>query len=205
MENNKNIWLLPTNEPSMFHTWINEKGLRATLYEKPQLEVPNTAKNIYITSDEEIKEGDWFYDLDTKYVKIKQSWENSHLDFNGKKIILTTDTKLIADGIQPIPDDFLEWFVKNSSCERVDVDYRYDTNLQPILDSFGNKVLRIKIPTESEDLSQIIIPQEEPKQETLSWDELVQEAESKEELIKILKLPHIAPLVREAMRNNCKK
>jgi hypothetical protein len=53
--------------------------------------------------------------------------------------------------------------VKNPSCERVDVDYRYDTNLQPILDSFGNKVLRIKIPTESENLSQIIIPKEVAK------------------------------------------
>ena len=46
---------------------------------------------------------------------------------------------------------------------------------------------------------------EEPKQETLSWGKLVEEAGSEEELIKILKLPHIAPLVREAMRNNCKK
>ena len=43
------------------------------------------------------------------------------------------------------------------------------------------------------------------KKETLSLGKLVEEAGSEEELIKILKLPHIAPLVREAMRNNCKK
>ena len=35
-------------------------------------------------------------------------------------IILTTDQDLIADGIQSIDDEFLEWFVKNPSCEYVD-------------------------------------------------------------------------------------
>jgi transcription antitermination factor NusA-like protein len=69
------------------------------------------------------------------------------------------------------------------------------------------KKLLIEIMKEDEDLGLYIeqMEKEETKQETLSWDELVQEAENKEELIKILKLPHIAPLVREAMRNNCKK
>ena len=38
-----------------------------------------------------------------------------------KKIILTTDQELISDGVQPIDDEFLEWFVKNPSCEEVEV------------------------------------------------------------------------------------
>jgi hypothetical protein len=38
-----------------------------------------------------------------------------------KKIILTTDAELIKDGVQTIDDDFLEWFVKNPSCENVEV------------------------------------------------------------------------------------
>lgn len=46
---------------------------------------------------------------------------------------------------------------------------------------------------------------EEPKQESLSWDELIREAGSEQQLMKILKLPHIAPLVIEAMKNECKK
>ena len=37
-----------------------------------------------------------------------------------KKIILTTDKELIKDGVQAIDDDFLEWFVKNPSCEEVE-------------------------------------------------------------------------------------
>jgi hypothetical protein len=192
MENNKNIWLLPTNEPSMFHTWINEKGLRATLYEKPQLEVPNTAKNIYITSDEEITSNCWAFNVatNTLYKTYGGKGFNEKDEKNDwRKVILTTEKLLIKDGVQSIDDEFLEWFVKNPSCESVEV-YQ-----------FGFEDSIIKHPKKW----YIEIPQEEPKQETLSWDELVQEAESKEELIKILKLPHIAPLVREAMRNNCKK
>jgi hypothetical protein len=48
-----------------------------------------------------------------------------------KKIILTTNTQLITDGVQAIDDEFLEWFVKNPSCEEVEVKtsggrYSYD-------------------------------------------------------------------------------
>jgi hypothetical protein len=38
-----------------------------------------------------------------------------------RKIILTTDQDLIKDGVQPIDDEFLQWFVKNPSCESVEV------------------------------------------------------------------------------------
>ena len=38
-----------------------------------------------------------------------------------KKIILTDNQDLINDGVQPIPDEFLEWFVKNPSCESVEI------------------------------------------------------------------------------------
>ena len=38
-----------------------------------------------------------------------------------EKIILTTDPDLIADGVQGIDNEFLEWFVKNPSCEDVEI------------------------------------------------------------------------------------
>jgi hypothetical protein len=96
-------------------------------------------KELFITSDEEIKEGDWMYykhfgeDIVTKY----NTWGglntnvNEHKDYY-KKIILTTDQDLIKDGVQAIDDEFLEWFVKNPSCESVhvynqtQVGYEYD-------------------------------------------------------------------------------
>jgi hypothetical protein len=37
------------------------------------------------------------------------------------KIILTTDQDLIKDGVQAIDDEFLEWFVNNTSCEEVEI------------------------------------------------------------------------------------
>jgi hypothetical protein len=55
-----------------------------------------------------------------------------------KKIILTTDQDLIKDGVQAIPDEFLEWFVKNPSCEEVEVekDYNYGN-----LEHFDYKII----------------------------------------------------------------
>jgi hypothetical protein len=123
----KNIHIIPTDKPSNLY-YKNDKYKLANSTMAMDWYISSAGykpTNIYITSDEEINEGDWFYDLDTKYVKIKQSWENSHLDFNGKKIILTTDQGLINEGVQPIDDKFLEWFVKNPSCESVEVSEDY--------------------------------------------------------------------------------
>jgi hypothetical protein len=39
------------------------------------------------------------------------------------KIILTTDQELIKDGVQVIDDEFLKWFVKNPSCEDIEISY----------------------------------------------------------------------------------
>jgi hypothetical protein len=114
MENNKNIWLLPTNEPSRFS--LNSSG-KYHLTNQLYTNSPNfTNQNIYITSDEEIKEGDWYI-----YGERILQAKFTHKPLYKVKIILTTDTKLIADGVQAIPDEFLEWFVKNPSCERVEV------------------------------------------------------------------------------------
>jgi hypothetical protein len=42
--------------------------------------------------------------------------ENILIEQLAKKIILTTDSKLIKDGLQDIDDDFLEWFLNNQTC-----------------------------------------------------------------------------------------
>ena len=77
--------------------------------------------NIYITSDEEIKIGDWcLCRLIMKPFKCigDEYWNN----IDEKKIILTTDQDLIKDGVQSIDDTFLEWFIKNPSCENIEVE-----------------------------------------------------------------------------------
>jgi hypothetical protein len=92
--------------------------------------------NIYITSKEPIKEGDWCVCIvNEKITRIMKVSDVSKDDFwfvqngrnvclekeNCKKIILTTDQDLIEDVVQSINDEFLEWFVENPTCEFVEV------------------------------------------------------------------------------------
>jgi hypothetical protein len=106
-------------------------------------------QNIYITNDEDIKEGDLVYCRTENRVLVSNvSYSKLEDRF---KIILTTDPKLIADGVQAITNTFAEWFVKNPSCEEVEVQCRYNFYV-------GQDLTHYKI----------IIPKEEqPKQETL--------------------------------------
>ena len=77
-------------------------------------------QHLYITNDEEIKEGAWIaYPNLKNWVPVK--YLGGDLVGVEKKIILTTDGDLIKDEVQSINNDFLQWFVKNPSCERVEV------------------------------------------------------------------------------------
>jgi hypothetical protein len=110
--------------------------------------------NIYITSDEEIKEGDYRLNIQRDYYKKADkeglAYYNKRNDVF-KKIILTNDVDLIKEGVQSIDDEFLEWFVKNPSCEEVKIETIWVA---------GNS---------EEDLYSYkpVIPQEESKQETI--------------------------------------
>ncbi len=120
----KNIHVLPTEKPSrlMIDTIENKLYLQPILHKKT---INVLTQNIYITSDEEIKEGDWFL-YDNEILKSdKLGIFDVTLVSICKKIILTTDQDLIKDGVQAIDDDFLEWFVKNPSCKEVEV---YEVN-----------------------------------------------------------------------------
>jgi hypothetical protein len=126
----KNIHILKTDKPTSL--FIIEGKLYN--YHKPQQcdGVDKINVNIYITSDEEIKEGDWLLNLNGIF-KVKPNYINCNPTY--KKIILTTDTDLIKDGVQAIDDEFLEWFVKNQSCESVEVEeiHYSDTNRYEII------------------------------------------------------------------------
>jgi hypothetical protein len=103
---------------------------------------------LYVTSDEEIKEGGWVILTNKEIIKAEEADENPKRPC---KIILTTDPDLIKEGVQAIDDTFLEWFVKNPSCEFVEI--------------YQDKKDYGSFQWYSE--YKIIIPQGEPKQETL--------------------------------------
>jgi hypothetical protein len=160
----KNIHLIPTDKPSRLRIGSNFNfvlGLtQSTIVSKND---SYTNQHIYITADEVIKEGDWF--IQTTYEGIFKCSDAKieYIYFDGdsyepikycKKIILTTDQDLINDGVQAIDDEFLEWFVKNPSCEEVEVTYDKDVFPYGVETAKGYGWYKI------------IIPQEEPEQET---------------------------------------
>ena len=76
--------------------------------------------SIYITcDDEDINELDYIITKDGKLVEVSYLLS---LDLEqASKVVLTTDKDLIEDGVQEIDDEFIEWFVNNPSCEKVEV------------------------------------------------------------------------------------
>jgi hypothetical protein len=155
----KNVHLLPTDKPSRLG-YLTKKGKEVfnnlVLFDMLMPNILDSEnQNIYITNDEEIKIDDYYLGEDNNLYCLV-----TKVNSNGKKIILTTDQELIDEGIQPIDDEFLEWFVKNPSCEKV---YTTDEYVQVNQD---NPILRGS--TNVSHRYEIIIPQEEPKQETLS-------------------------------------
>ena len=142
----KNIYIIPTDKTG------NKRFFHVT----NDLEKTMQWQHIYITNDEEIKEGDWFYfpieiienEKGHKYVSNDWSKFSDILySLYAKKIILTTDGNLIKDGIQAIDNEFLEWVFKNPKCDFVEV--------KPLLSNNGRAFYEYKI----------IIPQEEFIQE----------------------------------------
>ena len=111
----KNIHILPTDKPSRLYsfyglledlsygktfTFANKEIAKINLYknlkdyQKKLIEANWKSENIYITSDEEIKEGD-YYLTKTNDVLQAQKPERAY-EPTGKKIILTTDQDLIS-------------------------------------------------------------------------------------------------------------
>ena len=148
----KNIHLIATDKPTGI--FQSNSGLQFSIRDKVRVE-PLKGFHIYITSNEDIKEGAWRCDIELN--RIEKGKETGTFK-NWKKIILTTDQDLIKDGVRAIGDDFLEWFVKNPSCEFVKTKLVYDYEEHPEL--VGN-------PKEEWSYYKIIIPQEKAKQDTV--------------------------------------
>jgi hypothetical protein len=123
----KNIHLIPTTKPSNLTTRAKTNDLMFSykVFSPENGEVININQHIYITSDEEIKDNDWAchkHITKDKYQIVKCNNSNKEsIQEHWNKIVLTTDQDLIADGIQAIDADFLEWFVKHPDCEEVDI------------------------------------------------------------------------------------
>lgn len=132
INNMKNVFLLPTESPSrLYHHGISELSFtkKNCIWEE--------GRHLYITSEEDIEEGDWFIfyskqlgwppkvyrhnGLDIhNFIKVYEDMSVDPMDCS--RIVLTTDS-LLVDDVQEISDDFLQWLVENPGCEEVEVFY----------------------------------------------------------------------------------
>jgi hypothetical protein len=179
----KNLFLLTTEKPSRLYHYKGEFGLAKGFQYGTDVIVN---QNIYITDDSEIKEG-YYIDLaDNSILKASKEDLKSFKSYDKlqfKKIILTTDQDLIKDGVQSIDDEFLEWFVNNPSCERVEVERILQKRWGNVWEDLPNQEKGKEIDGIYRHIYKIIIPKEEvllqssidgepiwgeaPKQETL--------------------------------------
>jgi hypothetical protein len=181
----KNIHVLPTDgKKASYLAFDRNKKLRFSEWSHPYASVGGwVALHIYITNSEEIKEEKLRWIIDNRpnmngFIHQVSVFLDSKIC---PEIILTTDQDLIKDGVQAIDDEFLEWFVKNPSCEEVEVVYEPKNFLDPT--QGWEYTIISKIPKEdwllnnpqckqiescSKSLSKkCICPKEEHKQETL--------------------------------------
>jgi hypothetical protein len=168
----RSIHLIPTDKPSR----LIKNNLGYGIVSDPWKEfdinlIQAQFQNIYITDNSEIKDC-WILNTRTNEVYFLNGFYG--IQPESKKIILTTDQDLIKDGVQSIDEEFLEWFVKNPSCEEVEVD----------------KILLGKVEGTTMSVSKykIIIPQEKPKQLTdleiaIKLEEIEREEPKQEALV----------------------
>ena len=119
----KKLHVLPIDHPSRLRYNIKTRIWELNEFHKYHTDIKST-HNIYITSDEEIKMQDWCITAKGNLLQMIEG--DTALGFallGCKKIILTTDPDLIKNDVQEIDDKFLEWFIKNPSCEEVAIDF----------------------------------------------------------------------------------
>jgi hypothetical protein len=143
----KNLFLLPTYKPSRLFKVSDELKLTRKFHFYNGSEY----QHIYITSDEEIKEDDWGLSKLNEVILFGRSYNEKFY----KKIILTTDADLIKDGVQEIDDDFLQWFIKNPTCEFIDIKRKqhFETDKSKRVNPLNGIYYSFNI----------VIPKEEPK------------------------------------------
>ncbi len=188
MEKKRNLWVIPTNKPSRLVK--GETTGRLLLHDTYGTSTDrNETQNIYITSDEEIKDvrphkGKWQLEKG----EILNKFPNYLTDLSEcKLVIMTTDQDLIKDGVQAIDDEFLEWFVNNPSCEEVKTEKLYndygETNIFDLVCTSHSFIYKIIIPKEEPNRTHYLdeLPNIDKKILSKMWEDVVPELEPKQE------------------------
>ena len=114
----KNIFLIPTENSSRLSIKDGILILHRQQWRKG-------TQNLHITSDSKFVRDEYITD-GIEVIKATPKLVNAQglVDRRDwKKILMTTDPELIKDGVHPIGEDFLQWFVENPTCIKVEVVY----------------------------------------------------------------------------------
>lgn len=162
-----NIYLLTAKKPSKLH--LKSDGFYLT--KEPNSFIPYSyPKNIYITSDEQIKDvrphnGKW----QLEQGQILNKFPTYLTDLSEcELVVMTTDPDLISDGVQAIDDEFLKWFVKNPSCDKVDLglEHYFDKNIDksPFFSLQYKIIIPQEFPTHDDAIKEIVTSHMIPKE-----------------------------------------
>jgi hypothetical protein len=114
----KNIHIVPTKNKSNLFEWDGELRLGDYAFNYiDDLKSECANRHLYITSDDKIRWDDFYLNTDSNVIYGSRGNEKPNIS---KKIILTTDDKLIKQGVQPMPDDFINWLISNP-CDYTEV------------------------------------------------------------------------------------
>jgi succinate dehydrogenase flavin-adding protein (antitoxin of CptAB toxin-antitoxin module) len=162
MKNRAKVHLLPTNdERAVIGLTADEKTL---WFAHSGIGNSYGNKHLYITTDDEIKEGDWYLDNQTNTIykcdSYKESLSTDEFD-EFQKIIATTDPKLHSTrlkdcpinpednmvsvrGLSKPPNSFIEEYCKVGGIDEVDVEYGlfHDGNFKDDDETHAFKAIR---------------------------------------------------------------
>lgn len=116
-----NIHVIPTNNPSRLDFIFEIEEYRIFKnrdYSNGMTDNLAFYKHIYITTDEVPKLDEWGINIKNNVIYRDNGFtQTDYEESYCKKIIATTNLELIDYGIQAIDNEFIEWLVKNSSCD----------------------------------------------------------------------------------------
>ena len=177
----KNIFLIPTENSSRLSIKDGVLILHRQQWRKG-------TQNIHITSDSKFVRDEYITDgvevmkatpklVDAQGLVDRRDW---------KKILMTTDPELIKDGVHPIGEDFLQWFVENPTCIKVEVVYGLFNPMGRQVDpndlgqNHSKCVWKYKIITTKEEQKQHLIDMMESDEELGLYDEKIEDIELEE-------------------------
>lgn len=125
MKKKCNVIILTTDKASILH--ISKKGELLNTPELSDSKPDFQPQHLYITSSDEIKEGDWYYDYYNQEI-IKSLFKKLPIEFdNFNKIIASTDPELHKTNITQIGfsfiDDYITEYNKGNVIKEILVEY----------------------------------------------------------------------------------